>query len=88
MPLEIKSDLKVRTRARKDIFLYPQLPLKSTHLSTNEIFEEIARQDAEIREGYEIIPEELYIRYTSEEDIERIKKKSISPFDRSYSYCG
>ncbi len=61
----------------KDVFLYPQLPPKSAHLSVNEIFGEIARQDAEIREGYEIIPDQLYIRYASEEDVERIKKNQL-----------
>jgi len=61
----------------KDVFLYPRLPKQSTQLSLNEIFEEIDKQDAEIREGYEVIPEELYIRYASDEDIERIKKSQL-----------
>jgi len=46
----------------KDIFLYPQLSPKDPRLSVNEIFKEIAKQDAEIREGFEIIPDKLYIR--------------------------
>jgi len=62
----------------KDTFLYPQLPPKTPHLSVNEIFNEITRQDAEIRKGYEIIPDRLFIRYASEEDIKRIKNTPLA----------